>query len=57
MNVYQSKITAHGPYRHEKSANNRADKISGGETFVFTSETSDGDKALSEFRDARVRRL
>jgi len=46
-----------GPYKQKDSAENRADKIQGGETHVFASLSNDPEEVEREFRGELIRRL
>ena len=53
----KGQIYAHGPYRTEKAAENRVEKVSGGEVHLFRSLSSNAEAAVQEFKDEEIRKL
>lgn len=49
MQVIRGTVVAHGPYRSSKAAENRYEKVQGGEIHLFKSYSSDPKEAIQEF--------
>jgi len=53
----RGRINAIGPYRSSEAARNRMDKTIGGEVHLFRSLESEPKKAISDFREERIKLL
>lgn len=57
MQVIGGRVVAHGAYKSSKAAENRYDRVEGGEIHLFRSDNPDAQQAIQEFRDEEMRRL
>lgn len=49
MQVIKGTVIAHGPYKSSEAAQNRYDKVRGGEVHMFKSYSPDPQDAIQEF--------
>ena len=54
INRHRGALSIQGSYKTKDAADRRSESITGGETFVFASYSSDPTVVLAEFRDAEV---
>lgn len=57
INIYQGNYSVQGTYKSRDSAERRSDRITGGETHVFESQTPEPSQAIYEFRQAELKKI
>lgn len=50
MHIIKGQIYAIGPYKSEKAAENRMEKMQGGEAYLFKTYQGEVEKAIDEYK-------
>ena len=57
VNVYNNSISLHGKYATRKGAENRMSCLSGGDSYIFDSDSGDEQTVRREFEKALMNRI